>query len=77
MVGGVDLVPLGRAVQNVASDIGDPLLHTLGALHLASARLLGDGLTAFVAYDRRLVDAAQAAGLVVVTPGQPPPPQEP
>lgn len=69
VVGDLDLVPLDRAVQDVACDIGDPLLRTLDALHLASALLLGEGLTALVAYDRRLADAAQATGLVVATPG--------
>ena len=69
VVGDLDLVPLDRAVQDVACDIGDPLLRTLDALHLASALLLGNELTAFVAYDRRLADGAQAAGLSVATPG--------
>lgn len=69
VVGDVDLIPLDRAVQDVASDIGEPLLRTLDALHLASALLLKDVLTALIAYDHRLVDAALTAGLVVVTPG--------
>jgi predicted nucleic acid-binding protein len=70
VVGDLDLVPLDRAVQDVACDIGDPMLRTLDALHLASALLLGDALTAFVAYDHRLADGAQAAGLAVATPGR-------
>jgi predicted nucleic acid-binding protein len=70
VVGDLDLIPLDRAVQDVACDIGDPMLRTLDALHLASALLLGDALTAFVAYDHRLADGAHAAGLSVVTPGQ-------
>lgn len=65
----LDLVPLNRAVQDIACDIGDPLLRTLDTLHLASA-LLGAALTAFVTYDRRLATAARAAGLVVAAPGQ-------
>ena len=69
LVGDLDLVPLDRAVQDVACDVGDPPLRTLDALHLASALLLGDALTAFVAYDHRLADAARAAGLVVAAPG--------
>lgn len=73
VVGDLDLAPLDRAVQDVASDIGDPLLRTLDALHLASALLLGEVLTTFVAYDRRLVTGARAAGLHVVSPGQTPP----
>ena len=74
VVGDLDLIPLDRAVQDVACDIGDPQLRTFDALHLASALLLGDALTAFVAYDDRLVDAARAAGLVVAAPGPPSPP---
>ena len=70
VVGDLDLVPLDRAVQDVACDIGAPMLRTLDALHLASALLLGEALTAFVAYDYRLADAARAAGLVVATPGE-------
>lgn len=66
----LDLVPLDRAVQDVACDIGDPLLRSLDALHLASAILLGTALTSFVTYDRRLATVARAAGLVVAAPGQ-------
>lgn len=40
-------------------------LRALDAIHLASALSLGD---AFVAYDRRLHDAAAAAGLRVLAP---------
>lgn len=69
IVGDLDLVPLDRAVQDVACDIGEPTLRTLDALHLASALLLGDALTTFVAYDQRLVGAAEDAGLAVATPG--------
>ncbi len=72
VIGDIDLVPLNRAVQDLASDIGHPLLRTLDALHLASAVLLSDELTAFIAYDQRLTSAAQAAGLVVATPGRDP-----
>lgn len=72
VVGDIDLVPLDRAVQDLASDIGDPLLRTLDALHLASAVLLSDELTVFIAYDPRLTSAAQAAGLVVAMPGAAP-----
>lgn len=70
VVGDLDLVPLDRAVQDVACDVGDPSLRTLDALHLASALLLGDALTVLVTYDHRLADAARAAGVVVASPGQ-------
>lgn len=70
VAGDLDLVPLDRAVQDVACDLAGPALRTLDALHLASALLLGQALTAFVAYDRRLASEAQALGLVVTTPGR-------
>jgi predicted nucleic acid-binding protein len=70
VVGDLDLVALDRAVQDVACDVGDPLLRTLDALHLASALLLGDALATFVAYDQRLVEGARAVGLDVASPGQ-------
>lgn len=70
LVGDLDLVPLNRAVQDVACDIGDPPLRTLDALHLASAMLLAESLTAFIVYDHRLAAAAQGQGLVVATPGR-------
>jgi predicted nucleic acid-binding protein len=73
VMGDLDLIPLDRAVQDIACDIGDPTLRTLDALHLASALLLGDALTTFIAYDGRLADGAQAAGLAVAAPGQAPP----
>jgi predicted nucleic acid-binding protein len=70
VLGDVDLVPLRGAVLDLASDIGQPLVRTLDALHLASAILLSNELTAFVSYDHRLAAAAEAAGLCVATPGQ-------
>lgn len=72
----VDLVPLDHGVQNLACDIGDPSLRTLDALHLASAVLLREELTAFVTYDHRLINAADAAGLPVTMPTSPPPTTE-
>ena len=72
----LDLVPLDRTVQDVACDLGDPLLRSLDSLHLASALLLGTELTTFISYDHRLTDAARVAGLVVATPGQLSPPHE-
>lgn len=70
VVADLDLIPLGRGVQDIACDIGDPRLRTLDALHLASAILVRGVLTAFVAYDHRLVSAAQSVGLPTITPGR-------
>ena len=70
LVDDLDLVPLDRGVQDLACDVGVPWLRTLDALHLASALLLGEALTALVAYDERLLDAARDAGLAVAAPGR-------
>lgn len=69
VVADLDLVPLDRAVQDLACDVAGPPLRTLDALHLASATQLGEDLAAFVTYDQRLAAAARTAGLVVATPG--------
>lgn len=68
VIGDMDLIPIGRSVQGIAADIEEPVLRTLDALHLASAMLLGEDLTAFVAYDHRLVTAARGVGVEVVVP---------
>lgn len=44
-------------------------LRSLDAIHVASARELGDDVDHVVAYDRRLLAAAVAAGLQVAAPG--------
>ncbi|MGL5856818.1 MAG: type II toxin-antitoxin system VapC family toxin [Angustibacter sp.] len=66
----LDLLPLDRAVQDRACDIGGPRLRALDALHLASADLVRSDLTAFVCYDRRLGVEARSVGLPVASPGQ-------
>ncbi|MET8463931.1 hypothetical protein [Micromonospora zamorensis] len=52
----------------------EPTLRSLDAIHLATAQALtndsGAELVAFVAYDRRLLDAAKAAGPPTASPGQ-------
>ena len=68
VVDNVDLVPLDRPVQDLACDVGDPALGSLDALHLASALLLGQDLSAFVAYDHGLLTAAAATRLPTAAP---------
>jgi predicted nucleic acid-binding protein len=53
-----------------AAAYDDPLIRSLDAIHLATAdAVLGDDLTAFVSYDRRLLAAATALGLPTTSPG--------
>lgn len=43
-------------------------LKTLDAIHVATAETLGEELTSFVTYDRRLANIARSRGLPVASP---------
>lgn len=63
LLAGLDLVRLSTDVLDSAADVGDNTLRTLDAIHLASALSIREHLSAFVAYDQRLLHAASAVGL--------------
>lgn len=65
----VETIPLTEATTLLAETIGWPILRSLDAVHLASAVIVRDQITAFVSYDKRLLEAARAEGLPVVSPG--------
>lgn len=65
----VNLIPLTGDVVDRAAEVGDNVLRSLDDIHLASAMSIRSDLSAFVAYDRRLADAAASAGLELVRPG--------
>lgn len=69
LLAGLDTIPLVEHVADVAQTTGPATLRTLDAIHLASALSVRDELTAFCCYDRRLLDAAEDAGLSVHAPG--------
>jgi predicted nucleic acid-binding protein len=69
LLAALDLIPLTSGVLDDAADAGEALLRSLDAIHLASALTIKEELSAFVAYDLRLGDAAAFAGLPVVRPG--------
>jgi len=52
-----------------AARLDPPQLGTLDALHLATALELGADLEGLITYDKRLIAGAQAASLIVVSPG--------
>lgn len=54
-----------------AEVIGDTMLRSLDAIHLATAHEVRTGLTAFVCYDKRLCDSARAMDLPVESPSEP------
>jgi uncharacterized protein len=58
-------------IRAAAAAYPDPNLHSLDAIHLATARtIFGGQLTGFVCYDERLLDAAAALDLPAVAPGR-------
>ena len=64
---GVSLAALDRATYRSAGFLPMPHLRTLDALHLEAAIRLD--VDAILTYDRRLTEAASAAGLTVIAPG--------
>jgi uncharacterized protein len=65
----VYLLEITPAILQEAASVGIPLLRTLDAIHLATARSVGDPELAVIVYDERLAEAARAARLTVVQPG--------
>jgi predicted nucleic acid-binding protein len=55
-------------IASTAEIIGDRALRSLDAIHLATAHDLRAELTAFVCYDKRLIDSARALGLPTESP---------
>lgn len=70
LVSQLDLIRLSGAVIDEATYTGDALLRTLDAIHLASMLVIRNDLTAFVAYDNRLIAAAVAVGIDPVRPAR-------
>ena len=70
LLDGVALAALDRAVYRGAGYLPMPYLRTLDALHLEAAIRLD--ASAVLTYDRRLGEAARAAGLDVLAPAGPP-----
>ena len=62
-------VALTADVLDNSATLPPQALDAARAIHLASALALKRDLTAFVAYDQRLLAAAQEAGLPVAAPG--------
>ena len=68
LLGGIDLLPMDRAIVEKAATLIPTELRSLDAIHLASALSVKTSLTALVAYDVRLCAAAADAGIEVVSP---------
>jgi len=68
----ITLTKVTTATFEAAGRLDPEGLRSLDAIHLAAALDLGDDLEGFVAYDRRLAEAAEANGIAVSAPGQTP-----
>jgi predicted nucleic acid-binding protein len=64
----IDLVELDAGIRILAQTVKPVTVRSLDAIHLATAIRIRPQLTSFVTYDKRLADAAQAAGLTVDMP---------
>ena len=68
----LDRFEIDQVIRATAAAYPDPALRSLDAIHLATAQIAASTapLTAMVAYDSRLSDAARALGITIVTPGR-------
>ena len=64
----IEMVDIDPAIRIGAQTIAPAAVRSLDAIHLATALRLGEKVTSFVTYDKRLADAAQGAGLRVDMP---------
>ena len=68
LLGGIDHLPMDRAIVEKAASLVPIVLWSLDAIHLASAISVKSDLTVLVAYDARLCSAASEVGIEVVSP---------
>jgi predicted nucleic acid-binding protein len=68
----LDRFEIDPVIRSTAAAYPDPALRSLDAIHLATVQIAASTtpLTALVAYDTRLSEAAEALGITVVAPGK-------
>jgi hypothetical protein len=64
----IDLIELSSRVRVLAQTVRPVTVRSLDAVHLGTALSIRRMLTSFVAYDKRLLDAAIGAGLPADSP---------
>ncbi len=66
----IDRIEIDTGIRILAQTVDPPTVRSLDAIHLATGLRLHDQsrLTSFITYDKRLADAASAAGLTVDAP---------
>ena len=61
-------IDLDQRIRMLAWTVTPATVRSLDAIHLGTALRSRPSLTSFVTYDKRLLDAAQAAGLPIDSP---------
>jgi uncharacterized protein len=64
----IELIDMSPRVRNLAQTVRPVTIRSLDAIHLGTAMTLRANLTSFVTYDKRLLEAATAAGLPTDSP---------
>jgi predicted nucleic acid-binding protein len=64
----IDLIDMSPRVRVLAQTVGPVTVRSLDAIHLGAALSIRRRLISFVTYDKRLLDAAIAAGLPADSP---------
>jgi uncharacterized protein len=64
----IELIDLDPPIRILAQTVRPAAVRSLDAIHLGTALHARGTLTSFVTYDKRLLDAAAAAGLPVDSP---------
>lgn len=60
---------VSRGVCDLAAELDPAIMRSIDAIHVATALLVQDELTAVLTYDHRMAEAVAAVGLVAVAPG--------
>ena len=68
MLDQIDLIDLNPCIRIMAQAVEAATVRILDAVHLGTALHSRAGLTSFVTYDKRLLDAPQTAGFPVDSP---------
>lgn len=64
----IDLISVDPPVRILAQTVRPTTVRSLDAIHLGTALHTSHALTSFITYDKRLLDAALAAGLPAEAP---------
>jgi hypothetical protein len=64
----IDMVEISPRIRILAQTVQAVTIRSLDAIHLGTALAIRPGLTSFITYDKRLLEAAISAGLPTDSP---------